>query len=46
MAAEDGLKAQKPLAQGVWNVAYDTPSYIYLLYLLLYLTFLRMFCNS
>ena len=26
MAAEDGLKAQKLLAQGVWDVAYDTPS--------------------
>ena len=25
MAAEDGLKAQKLLAQGVWDVAYDTP---------------------
>ena len=27
MAAEDGLKAQKLLAQGVWDVAYDTPSF-------------------
>ena len=27
MAAEDGLKAQKLLAQGVWDVAYDTLSF-------------------
>ena len=44
MAAEDGLKAQKLLAQGVWmqntlffqgvlDVTYDTPSSIYLLFL-------------
>ena len=26
MAAEDALKGQKLLAQGVWDVAYDTPS--------------------
>ena len=28
MVAEDGLKAQKLLAQGVWDVAYDTPSFL------------------
>ena len=27
MAAEDGLKAQKLLAQGVLDVTYDTPSF-------------------
>ena len=31
MAAEDGLKAQKLLAQGVWDVAYDTAPF-YLLF--------------
>ena len=30
MAAEDALKGQKLLAQGVWDVAYDTPSSYFL----------------
>ena len=27
MAAENALKGQKLLAQGVWDVVYDTPSF-------------------
>ena len=30
MAAEDGLKAQKLLAQGVLDVTYDTPPFVLL----------------
>ncbi len=37
MAAEDGLKAQKLLAQGVWDVAYDTPSCFSFQFLLAYM---------
>ena len=33
MTAEDGLKAQKLLAQGVWDVTYDTPSLHFLFFI-------------
>ena len=35
MAAEDGLKAQKLLAQGVLAVTYDTPPFYLVLFLLI-----------